>query len=63
MSCRTDVEPMYMKRGYRIERRDPITDHISKEHLTRSDVDFCVMVKNTSKLTLPKAIGKSEDLE
>ena len=63
MSCRTDVEPMYLKRGYRIERRDPITDHISKEHLTRSDVDFCVMVKNTSKLTLPKAIGKSEDLE
>ena len=63
MSCRTDVEPMYLKRGYRIERRDPITDHISKEHLTRSDVDFCVMVKNISKLTLPKAIGKSKDLE
>ena len=54
---------MYSKRGYKLERRDPITDHISKEHLTRSDIDFCVMVKNTSKLTLPPKIGKSENLE
>ena len=63
VSCRTDVEPMYSKRGYKLERRDPITDHISKEHLTRSDIDFCIMVKNTSKLTLPKKVGKSENLE
>ena len=63
MSCRTDVEPMYLKRGYKIERRDLITDHVSKEHLTRLDVDFCIMVKNTSNLTFPKTIGISKELE
>ena len=63
VSCRTDIEPMYLKRGYKIERRDPITDHISKEHLTRMDVDFCVMVRNTSKLDLPQPYGLSGDLE
>ena len=55
---------MYLKRGYKLERRDPITDHVSKEHLTRSeDVVFCVMVRNNSKLSLPKTIGMSESLE
>ena len=63
VSCRTDVEPMYLKRGYKIVRRDRITDHVSKEHLTRSDVDFCIMVKNTSNLTIPKTIGMSNELE
>ena len=64
VSCRTDIEPMYVKRGYNLVRRDPITDHISKEHLTRTtDVDFCIMVKNTTKLPLPTSIGLSEDLE
>jgi len=64
VSCRTDIEPMYLKRGYKLERRDPITDHVSKEQLTRSeDVVFCVMVRNNSKLSLPKTIGMSESLE
>ena len=63
MSCRTDVEPMYLKRGYKIERRDLITDHVSKENLTRPDVDFCIIVKNISNLTFPKTIGMSKDLE
>ena len=63
VSCRTDVEPMYLKRGYKLVRRDLITDHVSKEHLTRSDVDFCIMVKNTSNLTIPKTIGMSNELE
>ena len=63
VSCRTDVEPMYLKRGYKIERRDLITDHVSKEHLTRLDVDFCIMVKNISNLTFPKTIGISKELE
>ena len=63
VSCRTDIEPMYLKRGYKVERRDLITAHISKEHLTRTDVDFCIMVRNTSKLPLPKKFGLSEDLE
>ena len=60
VSCRKDVEPMYLKRRYKIERRDPITDHVSKEHLTREDVDFCVMVRNTSKLDLPQTYGYGE---
>ena len=63
MSCRTDVEPMYLKRGYKIERRDLITDHVSKENLTRPDVDFCIIVKNISNLNFPKTIGMSKDLE
>jgi hypothetical protein len=63
VSWRTDIEPMYLKRGYKKERRDPITDHISKEHLTRSDVDFYIMVRNTSNLSLPKTFGLGEELE
>ena len=40
-----------------------ITDHAFKEHLTRSDVDFCIMVKNTSNKTFSKTIGISKELE
>ena len=40
-----------------------ITDHAFKEHLTRSDVDFCIMVKNTSNKTFSKTIGMSKELE
>ena len=61
VSCRTDIEPMYLKRGYKLERRDVITDHIPQEHLTRIDVDLCVMVKNTLKLDLPQTYGLSGD--
>ena len=63
MSCESDVDQMYLKRGYKIERRDLITDHVSKENLTRPDVDFCIIVKNISNLTFPKTIGMSKDLE
>ena len=63
VSWRTDIEPMYLKRGYKMERRHPITDHISKERLTRSDVDFYNMVRNTSSLSLPNTFGQSVELE
>ena len=63
VSCRADVDQRYLKRGYKIERSDMITDHILKEHLTRSYVDFCIMVKNTSYKTFPKTIGMSKELE
>ena len=63
ISCRTDIETMYLKRGYTIERRDPITAHVSMKHLTRMDVDFCVMVRNTSNLPLPQTYGLSKNLE
>ena len=53
VSCRTDIEPMYLKRGYTIKRRDPITDHIPQDHLTRMDVEIWVMIRNTSKPNLP----------
>ena len=60
VSCRKDVEPLYLKRGYKVERCDPITDHISKEHLTRMDVDYCIMIRNPFKLDLPKTYGYGE---
>ena len=63
MSCRADIDKMYLKRGYKIERSDMMTDHVFKEHLTRSDVDFCIMVKNTSNKTFPKTIGMNEEHE
>merc|ERR1719430_2808038 len=62
VSCQANIDQMYLKRGYRIERRDMITDHAFKEHLTRSDVDFCIMVKNTSNKTFSKTIGISKEL-
>ena len=58
--CRTDIEPMYLKRGYKIQRRAQITDHISSDHLTGIDVDFCTMVRNTSNRPLPKVLELNE---
>ena len=60
VSCRTDVEAMYVKRGYKTVRRDQITDHISKEHLARMDIDYGVMVRNPSNLPLPTSYGYGE---
>ena len=48
---RTEIEPMHLKRGYKMERCDPITVHITKENLTRSYVVFCIMPTTTSKLS------------
>ena len=43
VSCRSDLFPMYHKRGYRTIRRIPITDLLEPEQLTRLDLEFVIM--------------------
>ena len=45
VECRTDVIPMYEKRGYKPKSRVPVTSMIPLESLTRSDLDFIIFQK------------------
>ena len=49
VECRTDVIPMYQRRGYREIRRIPITDLLEVEQLTREDLQFIIMQKSRDK--------------
>ena len=44
-SCRTDIIPMYMKRGYQLVERRPI-DKIFKSSVTRDDIEALLFEKN-----------------
>ena len=56
VSCRTDVMPIYEKRGYVIVQQDPIVDHIPLKALTRTDIEYCIMIRNTSNLPIPSTL-------
>jgi GNAT superfamily N-acetyltransferase len=45
VSCRTDILPMYEKRGYRTVATVPITDIFPESHLTRLDFEIITMEK------------------
>ena len=45
VSCRSDLFPIYAKRGYREVRRHPATDYIPLESLTRPTLEMVVMQK------------------
>lgn len=46
VSCRTDVIPMYERRGYKPVDRVPITSILPLDHLTRLDLDFIIYQKH-----------------
>ena len=43
-------------RGYVFKREDPIVDHIPIARLTRTDLTYVIMVKNTKNLPIPQDI-------
>ena len=46
VSCRSDLFPMYERRGYKVVANEPITKFIPESHLTRLDLDFVIMHKS-----------------
>ena len=46
VSCRTDLFPMYERRGYKVVGKVPVTTYIGEHKLTRLDVDFIFMRKS-----------------
>lgn len=51
VECRTDIIPMYERRGYKPVDRVPITKYIPLSWLTRLDLDFIIYRKLRSSLT------------
>ena len=47
VSCRTDLIPIYEKRGYVEVGRRPLEEYIPEEHLTRRGLQMVIMQKNT----------------
>ena len=46
VSCRSDLFPYYMKRGYKEVRRFPVEKYIPVERLTRTGLQMVVMQKS-----------------
>ena len=46
VSCRSDLFPMYERRGYKVVANEPITKFIPESHLTRLDLEFVIMHKS-----------------
>ena len=46
-------------RGYVFKREDPIVDHIPIARLTRMDLTYVIMVKNTKNLPIPEDMTSS----
>ena len=47
VSCRSDLFPMYERRGYKAVGKVPISTYLSESQLTRLDLDFIIMHKLT----------------
>ena len=45
VSCRSDLFPYYVKRGFKEVRRFPAEEYIAAEELTRSGLQMVVMQK------------------
>ena len=45
VDCRTDLIPMYERRGYKPVDRVPVTSILPPEYLTRFDLDFIIYQK------------------
>ena len=45
VSCRTDLFPLYKKRGYKEVKRVPIEEYIPPEILTRNGLKMVIMEK------------------
>ena len=46
VSCRSDLFPMYERRGYQVVAKEPIANFTPESHLTRLDLDFVIMRKS-----------------
>ena len=47
VSCRTDVLPIYERRGYKTIGTVPITDYLHPSELTRLDLEFLILRKTS----------------
>ena len=47
VSCRSDLFPIYKKRGYLEVGRRPLEEYVSEEHLTRRDLQMVIMQRTT----------------
>ena len=47
VSCRTDLFPLYAKRGYTEVSRTPANEYIPQKTLTRSGLQMIIMQKTT----------------
>lgn len=45
VSCRTDLFPLYEKRGYKEVKRVPLEEYILPEVLTRNGLEMVIMEK------------------
>ena len=45
VSCRTDVLPIYLKRGYKEVARYPVETFIKEKRLTRPNLDMIILIK------------------
>ena len=57
VSCRTDVMPIYEGRGYEIVRKDPLSEHVTTKTLTRTNLEYVIMIKNKSGLPIPSDLN------
>ena len=53
VSCRTGLMPMYEKRGDNVAKKDPIIEHIPLKTLSRTNLEYIIMVKNKYEIPIP----------
>ena len=49
VSCRSDLFPLYKKRGYTEVRRYPLEQDIPEKYMTRTGLEMVIMTKEREK--------------